>query len=118
MINSILESVKNHVGIGDVSYTAFDDVIITHINSVFFTLNQLGVGPKETFRIDGATECWADFFQEGDDISAVKTYMDLKVRMLFDPPANGTLSNAIDGQIKELEWRLNVHSDPGVNENE
>lgn len=110
MVNSILTSVKKMVGI-DESYTHFDPDIIMHINTVFFTLNQLGVGPDTPFRIEDASTTWDEFMEDGE-LEAVKSYMFLRVRMLFDPPTNGTLVNSINESIKEFEWRLNVQVDP------
>lgn len=113
MIDSILTSVKKMLGIEE-SYTHFDPDIIMHINSVFFTLNQLGVGPDDPFMIEDKTAEWSDFVNSGN-IEAVKSYIFLKVRMLFDPPQSGTHINAINEQIKELECRMNYSVDPGNN---
>jgi hypothetical protein len=86
----------------------FDLDIITHINSAFSTLTQLGVGPAEGFMIEDATAVWSDFI--GDDIqyNSVKSYVFLRVRLLFDPPATSYLIAAYEKQIQELEWRLSV----------
>jgi hypothetical protein len=80
-----------------------------HINSVFVTLNQLGIGPENGFAIEDALPTWADFL--GDDLryNSVKTYVYLRVRLLFDPPATSFLISAMKEQVQELEWRLNVH---------
>lgn len=110
MNNSILTSVKKMLGI-DEAYTHFDPDIIMHINSVFLILNQLGVGPEEPFMIEDNTTEWGEFVDEGS-IEAIKSYVYLKVRSYFDPPSNGTLVNAMNDQIKELEWRLNIQVDP------
>lgn len=114
MNNSILTSVKKMLGI-DEAYTHFDPDIIMHINSVFLILNQLGVGPEEPFMIEDSTTEWSEFVDEGS-IEAIKSYVYLKVRSYFDPPSNGTLVNAMNDQIKELEWRLNVQVDPAEEE--
>ena len=109
-IESILDSVKKVIG-PSVSYTVFDPDLVMHINSTFFTLYQLGV-TEEPFIITGNDETWDDFHSE-KDLEAVKTYITLKTRMYFDPPTNSALISAINEQIKELEWRLNVAVDPG-----
>lgn len=102
---SILQSVKKMCLIeGD--DTAFDMDLIIHINSTFFVLYQLGVGPDTPFSITGPSETWDEFLVR-QDIEAVKSYMYLRVRLLFDPPATATMYDAIDKQTKELEWRLN-----------
>lgn len=112
-MDSILESIKKLLGI-DSEYTVFDTDIIIHINSAFMILNQLGVGPKEVFEITGKDETWDSFL--GDrliDLSAVKSYIYLKVRSMFDPPTNSFAVDAMDRQIKEYEWRLNVQAEKG-----
>lgn len=108
MYESILITIKKMLGL-DANYDAFDLDIMVHINSVFLSLNQLGVGPKNVYAIDGVEETWIDFL--GDQIlefQAVKTYIYLKVRLLFDPPGSGVLHEAMERLIKETEWRLNV----------
>ena len=105
MSDSILTSVKKLLGITE-DYTYFDADIITDINSVFMILHQMGVGSKEVFSIEDKTAKWSDFLGEAGDIAAVKTYVALKVRLMFDPPASAQHSNAINENIKELEWRL------------
>jgi hypothetical protein len=104
--DSILDTTKKMIGF-DWDYTAFDLDIITHINSVFFTLQQLGVG-QPNFMIDDNTKTWAEF-EAGEHISAVKSYMYLKVRLVFDPPANSFTQEAMNKQATEYEWRLNAH---------
>jgi hypothetical protein len=105
---SILNSTKKILGIA-ADYTVFDLDIITHINTAFSTLTQLGVGPAHGFMISDETETWQDFI--GDDLqnNSVKSYVFLKVRSLFDPPQTSYLIQATERQIQELEWRLNVH---------
>jgi hypothetical protein len=107
VIDSILTSTKKVLGIDD-SYTAFDEDIILHINSVFSTLNQLGIGPDDGFAIEDDTATW-DTYLDGDlNKNSVKTYMYLKVRLLFDPPTTSFTQEAMKQQAQELEWRLNV----------
>lgn len=106
---SILDTTKKMVGF-EFDYTAFDLDIITHINSTFFVLQQLGVGPSTGFSIIDNTKTW-DEFMAGDQIEAVKSYMYLKVRMLFDPPANSFTQDAMKNAATEFEWRLNAHTE-------
>ena len=110
-MDSILNSVKKILGITD-SYEHFDADIIMHINSVFLILNQMGVGPDTPFTISDSSETWSDFTPDIDLIPMVKTYVALKVRMIFDPPTQGSVSEAMKNQIAECEWRLNVACDP------
>lgn len=107
MSDSILTSTKKILGI-DVAYLAFDLDIITHINSVFSTLTQLGVGPEEGFMIADAEAEWVDFLGADLELNAVKTYVYLRVRLLFDPPTTSYLIAAFEKQVEELTWRLNV----------
>lgn len=110
-MNSILTSVKKLLGITE-DYTHFDNDLIMHINSVFTILNQLGVGPEEGFAIKGKGAKWTDFLPEGTMLELVKSYVGLKVRLMFDPPTSSALIEAINRQIAEFEWRLNVAVDP------
>ncbi|QED11505.1 virion structural protein [Arthrobacter phage Qui] len=106
--DSILDTTKKMLGF-DWDYTAFDLDIMTHINSVFFTLQQLGVG-QPNFSIEDNTKTWAEF-EAGDNIAAVKSYMYLKVRIIFDPPANSFTQEAMNKQATEYEWRLNAYTE-------
>ena len=108
MENSILKSTKKILGIA-ADYTAFDLDIITHINSVFSILHQMGIGPDEGFAIEDSTDQWTAYAVPAFQLTMVKTYMYLKVRMLFDPPGTSYLIEAMNKQIQEYEWRLNVN---------
>ncbi len=107
---SILLSVKKLLGI-DESYTHFDPDLIMHINSVFTILTQMGVGPSEGFAITGESERWADFTDESSEFSLVKSYIYLKVKLLFDPPLSSAAVESLNRQISEFEWRLHVAAD-------
>lgn len=106
-MESILKSIKKLLGISD-DETHFDSDLIMHINSVFAILNQLGVGPSKSFSIQDDTAVWDDFIEDNPNFNDVKTYIYLKVRLLFDPPTNSSVLSAMERQISELEWRLNV----------
>lgn len=110
-MESILNSVKKQLGIA-AEYDHFDPDIIMHINSVFMILNQLGVGPANGFYIEDDVTAWSDYLEDPTQLQMIKTYMGHKVRMLFDPPSNGTIANAINQTIAEFEWRLNIAVDP------
>lgn len=105
--DSILDTTKKALSM-EPDYTAFDSDIIMHINSTFFVLQQLGIGPAEGFTIEGSEETWAQFMGI-DNYNAVRSYMYLKIRLLFDPPANSFSQEAMKKQAEEYEWRLNVH---------
>ena len=104
---SILTSTKKILGIAE-SYTAFDLDVITHINAAFSTLSQLGVGPANGFMIEDEQAVWTDYTVTPNQLSLVRTYVFLKARSLFDPPTTSFLLEAVNKQISELEWRLNV----------
>ena len=105
MDNSILTDIKKLLGL-PAEYDVFDQDIILHINSVFFKLRQLGVGPEKTFSITDDKTQWSDFSTEMVDYEAIKTYIYMNVRLIFDPPQNSFVVNALQDQIKEYEWRL------------
>lgn len=108
---SILTSIKKLLGI-DASYEHFDPDLIMHINSVFSILTQMGVGPPGGFSITGSSEKWDDFItKEPNSFSLVKSYMHLKVKLLFDPPLGSAVIESINRQISEFEWRLLVAAD-------
>jgi hypothetical protein len=108
MENSILISTKKILGLAE-NYTAFDLDIITHINTAFSTLTQLGVGPDEGFMIEDERDKWDDYLNDDNQLNSVRSYVFLRVRQLFDPPTTSYLIDAQERQIEQLEWRLNVH---------
>ena len=108
MEESILNTVKKSIGIMP-EYKAFDDTIIMHINSAFMVLTQLGVGPAKGYRIEDGSDEWDDFVSNNcENFEAVKSYVCMKVRLLFDPPSSSTHMDCIKQTISELEWRLNI----------
>jgi len=109
-MDSILLTIKKMLGI-ETDYDGFDVDIIVGINSAFMSLNQLGVGPEIGYGITTIDDEWADFLVADTNLEGVKSYVYLKTRLLFDPPSNSFLVDAITKQITELEWRLNVQAD-------
>lgn len=109
-MDSILLSVKKMIGVPH-DYEVFDADIIMHINTVFGALNQMGLGPEEGFSISDSSTRWSEYLTFGKNSEMVKTYMFLKVRMLFDPPSNSNLSSVYSQQIAEYEWRLLIFAD-------
>lgn len=102
---SILDDIKKLLNLSKEN-TSFDTDIIIHINSVFMILNQLGVGPVEGFRISDSTTKWESYITNIDDLDSIKTYIYLKVKMIFDPPLSTTVTESFKESIKEFEWRL------------
>ena len=111
MEDSILNSIKKLLGLTE-DYTVFDPDIIIHINTFLGVLNQMGVGrPGFTIEDDEAT--WEDFLgNHGVSLNEAKTYIALRVKMVFDPPSSSLVADAMNKNIEELGWRLNVKVDP------
>lgn len=102
---SILVSIRRMIGPSD-TYNVFDQDLIIHINAAFSRLCQLGVGPTTPFHITGDEETWDEFIQDAGYQEEIKQYVYLKVKMIFDPPASGTVVNVYNEQINMLEWTL------------
>lgn len=109
-MDSILTSIKLLLGITE-DYEAFDQQIIAHMNSVFMILTQLGVGPPEGFMITSKIETWNEFISDDKKMQLVKSYMHLKVKMLFDPPSSSVVMDSTNRMINEFEWRLNSQAE-------
>lgn len=109
-MESILLSIKKLLGIAE-DYKHFDVDIIMHINSVFPTLRQLGVGPTNGFTISDEQALWTDFLGESNNLEDVKTYVYLKVKLIFDPPLSSVVTDSMNRMISELEWRINIDAE-------
>lgn len=108
MTDSILTSIKKLLGIEE-SYEHFDPDIIMHINSVLAILIQLGVGPSGGFSISDKSSTWGDFLgSDATNLDGVKTYVYIKVRLIFDPPVTAAAIDSMNRLVNEFEWRLNV----------
>ena len=110
MSESILTSIKKLLGITE-EYEQFDPDIIMHINSVFMILTQMGVGPSKGFRIIDKTAVWSDYMTDDQNLDSVKSYIHLKVKLLFDPPLSSSVMECMKQLISELEWRLYAESE-------
>lgn len=113
MNDSILTSVKKLLGIAE-EYEHFDPDLIMHINTVLMGLTQIGLGPANGFVIYDKSATWSDLIPKSDAIrvEAVKTYVYLKVKMVFDPPLSSSVAEAINNNIREQEWRISLAVDP------
>lgn len=116
-MESILTSIKKMLGIPE-DYEHFDMDLIIHINSVLGILGQIGVGPAEGFAIRSKDDTWQDYISNANQIEMVKSYVYLKVRLLFDSPTSSALLESTKQLASELEWRLNVSVDPGEDSEE
>ena len=114
-MDSILTSIKKLLGVAE-EYDHFDTDIIIHINTVFSVLTQLGVGPSDGFSITDENAVWSDYIKSDSRLEMLKSYMYLKVKLLFDPPLGTAYIEAINQQISELECRINMTVDPGEKE--
>lgn len=108
--DSILDTIKDLSDINN-SDSAFDTEMISYINSAFFNLYQLGIGPDKGFHITDNTQTWHDYVNDESLIGEIQLYIKLKIRLVFDPPVNSFVVTSIENQIKEIEWRLNAHVD-------
>lgn len=116
-MESILTSIKKLLGITE-EYDHFDADIVMYINTALAILTQLGVGPESGFSIRDKTAVWTDFIPNDPRLESVKSYIYLKVKLLFDPPLSASAIESIKNLISELEWRLNVTVDPKENAEE
>jgi len=113
MSNSILTSIKKLLGIEE-DYTQFDTDVIIHINSALMSLNQLGIGPETGFAVVDKNQTWSNYLGTEVNVEAVKTYIYLKVRLIFDPPSSSSVIDAMERQIQEFEWRLTMQMEGGT----
>ena len=109
-MDSVLLTIKKLLGI-DSDYTHFDKDIIIHINSVLMTLNQIGIGPEEPVTISSEMDTWSNILGDTKNLEAIKTYVYIKVRILFDPPSSSFVLEALKRQADEIEWRLNMQTE-------
>lgn len=106
-MDSILTSIKKLLGIAE-EYEHFDQDLIIYINSVFSILTQLGVGPSEGFSIVDDSAIWDDFIPESRNLESIKSYMYLRVKLLFDPPLTSSVIDSMNRMTSEFEWRINA----------
>ena len=111
MQDSILMTIRKLV-CGDPYADHFDTDLLVHINACFSILNQLGVGPENGFVVTDETQSWSSYIADNYILNMVKTYVTLKVRVIFDPPLTSSVLEAMNKEISQLEWRLNVAVDP------
>lgn len=110
MLESILLSIKKLIGI-DEEDTAFDKDLILLINAQFSVLYQVGVG-ESGFTITGENETWADYLSDFSNLEMIKTYIAIRVKLIFDPPTTSFVADALKAKADEYEWRINVAVDP------
>lgn len=104
--DNILQSIKKLLGLSE-EYYVFDPDIVIYINTAFLELVQMGIGPEEGFAIsiDGENK-WSEFEPNVFKQDAIKSFVYIKVRMLFDPPQNSQVVEALNKSLNEIQWRL------------
>lgn len=110
-MDSILLTIKKMLEI-DSDFDGFDMAVIAGINSAIFSLSQIGIGPDGGYSIEDANATWDTLFNSVPNLEAVKTYIFLKTKLQFDPPQTSFVLSAMENQINQLEWRLQVEVDP------
>ena len=113
-MDSILTSIKKLLGIQE-EYTVFDADIIIHINTAFAILNQLGIGPKEGYMIEGSDEIWDEYITDYN-YAMVKSFIYMQVRLAFDPPTSTALLESMKRSLDELTWRLELEGQNGTSD--
>lgn len=115
-MESILTSIKKLIGITEED-DGFDTDIIIHINTAFMALTDLKVGPSTGFIITDSSAVWTDFISDPKKLAASKTYVYLRVKLLFDSESlSSTTIASIERQIEKLEWVLNVGAEAAESE--
>lgn len=107
---SILNSIKKLLGISP-NDDGFDNEVKDLINAEFLTLLQLGIGPEAGFSITGPDDVWNSYIDNPHLQDAVRQFIYLRVRLIFDPPASSTVADAINNRISELTLRLNIQAE-------
>ena len=111
MQDSILMTIRKLV-CGNPYADHFDTDLLVHINACFSILNQLGVGPENGFVVTDETQSWSSYIADNYILNMLKTYVKIKIKKIFDPPLTSSVLEAMDKEINQLEWRLNVAVDP------
>lgn len=112
-MDSILKTIKKMCGM-DEDYTPFDTDLVVFINGAILAANQIGVG-VDGFTITGPNETWNDFVGDHPSLEAIKQYIYMRVRLVFDPPANSFVVSSLEKQLDEMTWRLNVQAEAETN---
>lgn len=108
--DSILNATKLMVNVPK-ALKVFDEVLIMHINTVFSTLQQLGVGPVGGYFITNENQGWSLYTIDDNSMNMVKSLMGMRVRLYFDPPTTSFGIKAYEDLCNQLEWRLNFFAE-------
>lgn len=108
MEESILVSIKKLLGITE-DCKEFDQDIIIDINSALGILTQIGIGPSDGIFIIDSSTTWSDIIPSGMKLEMIKSYIHLKVKLLFDTSTlTSATIEAMNKMLSELEWRIYV----------
>ena len=110
-MDSILISIKSMLGVQE-EFTGFDGTIMSAINTAIFSLNQVGIGPVDGMTVVSTDQTWSELYDGVSNLEAVKSYIYLKTKLIFDPPATSFLLQSIDSQMTEALWRLSIEVEP------
>ena len=110
--DSILTSIKKLMGLTE-EYDAFDQDILILINSVLFELEQIGVKAKDGFTLSDKTAVWSDYSDDDRLLNALKPYIYMKTKLMFDPPTSSGALDSMNRIIDRFEWRINLYADTG-----
>lgn len=110
MDESILLNIRAMCDVGE-DVDSFDGQLIPLINTFLFRSAQFGVG-KKGFTVSGTKETWSDFLEEhAESYAALKNYISIRVKLIFDPPESAALLTALKEEARELEWCLYDEAD-------
>ena len=109
-MESILLTIKKMLGL-EPEYTPFDTDIIVLINSSLMRLHQLGIGPKDGFRIANDKQTWSELVGDREDLNSIQEFIFIKTKLIFDPPATSFVIQAYNDRANELEWCLMVEKE-------
>lgn len=114
--DSILDTIKRSLDIAT-DDSSFDTALVLHINTVFSDLYQLGLGiyGSDEIQIEDSDFGWADAFDSQKNLSMIKSYVYLRVRLIFDPPATGFTTSSMQNQIDKMEWRIKIAASSSPN---
>lgn len=115
MHESVLATVKKGLGVPEWD-DGFDSELLVHINTALMILAQLGVGPSGGVYISGPEDLWTSVIEGSFEFEMVKSYVILRVKLLFDPPSSSFVLESIKNQLAEFEWRLNVQAEGAFDE--
>lgn len=108
MDETILSSVCEYLGL-DSEDRLYKVEILSLINGAVLALSQIGACKYHTVTEDTT---W-DVLIDNEDVEAIKLYVQLKTKVIFDPPSTSAVMEAMNNFIREIEWRLQTQVQEG-----